>query len=174
MRKREEIRHAVTVAILGLFLGLVLCLVLRRPVAVNADAYTSHRVAALGVILDNPTVAITTTTATTGATPTTGATSAQIQWKFGTVAGSYGTCTVQAKTTYDGTNFLTLGTAASVTATTGTLNAWTLLAQAPTTSVTTGTVSSTAALGFGQLTEYTFACTSYGTSAPVTISVIYQ
>jgi len=40
--------------------------------------------------------------------------------------------------------------------------------------VTTATVSSTAALGFGQLTKFTFACSAYGTSAPVTVSVIYR
>ena len=111
---------------------------------------------------------------TTSSTSTTGATSAQIQWKFGTVSGSYGTCTVQAYTTYDGTNYLTLGSAVSVTVTSTTLNAWTLLAQAPTTSVTSSAVSSSAALGFGQATEYTLACSSYGTQAPVAISVIYK
>ncbi|PYV31870.1 MAG: hypothetical protein DMG22_15285 [Acidobacteria bacterium] len=113
-------------------------------------------------------------TADTTATPTTAAREAQINWTFGTVAGTYTTCTVQAKTSVDGTNWLTLGTAASVTATTNSVNQWTLIEQAGTTSVTTSTVSSTAALGFGQLTKFTFACSAYGTSAPVTVSVIYR
>jgi hypothetical protein len=128
----------------------------------------------VGAVVDTPTITIAGATATTSTTPTTTAHEAQIQWKFGTVAGSYGTCTVQAETTYDGTNFLTLGSAVSVTATTGTVNAWTLIEQAGTTSVTSSSVSSSAALGFGQLTEFVFACSSYGTSAPVAISVIYR
>jgi hypothetical protein len=41
--------------------------------------------------------------------------------------------------------------------------------------LTTSAASSTAALGFGQLTKFTFACSGgYGTSAPVTVSVIYR
>jgi len=127
-----------------------------------------------GVIVDTPAITITTATATTTSTPTTSAREAQIQWTFGTVSGSYGTCTVQAKTTYDGTNFLTLGSAVSVTATTGTVNAWTLIEQLGTTSVTTSSASATVALGFGQATEFVFACSSYGTSAPVAVSVIYR
>jgi hypothetical protein len=43
-----------------------------------------------------------------------------------------------------------------------------------TTTVTSSTASSTAALGFGQLTKATFACTTYGTTAPVTITAIYR
>ena len=147
---------------------------LLAPATVSADSGSSSRKPTFGYILDTPTIAITTATADTGATPTAGVQSAQVQWKFGTVAGSFGTCTVQAKTSYDGTNYLTLGSAVSVTATSTTLNAWTLLAQAPTTSVTSSAVSATAALGFGQLTKYTFACSTYGTSAPVTISVLYR
>ena len=128
-----------------------------------------------GAVTDTPTITIAGATADTTTTPTSTAREAQIQWKFGTVAGSFTTCTVQAKTSYDGVNYLTLGSAASVTVTTGTVNAWTILEQAPTTSVTTSSVSSTAALGFGLLTKYTFACSgSYGTSAPVTVSVIYR
>jgi hypothetical protein len=125
--------------------------------------------------LDSPTITITTGTADSTTTPTTTAKEAQIQWKFGTVVGSFTTCTVQSKTSYDGTNYLTLGSAATVTVSTGTVNAWTVLAQAPTTSVTTSSASSTVALGFGLLTKYTFACSGgYGTSAPATISVIYR
>jgi hypothetical protein len=40
--------------------------------------------------------------------------------------------------------------------------------------VTTTTASSTAAAGIGMQTKYTFACSSYGTSAPVTITAIYK
>jgi hypothetical protein len=81
---------------------------------------------------------------------------------------------VQAETSFDGANYLTLGSAVSVTATSKTVNAWTVIEQLGTTSVTSSAVSSTAALGFGQTTEFVFACLSYGTTAPVTISVIYR
>ena len=173
----QKLGWAAPIALLasGVLLWAAYCLL---PTAylpsASADAYTSSRKPVFQAIVDAPTIAITTGTATTGATPTTGVTSAQVQWKFGTVAGSFGTCTVQAKTTYDGMNYLTLGSAVSVTATSATLNAWTLLAQGPTTSVTSSAVSSSAALGFGQLTEYVFACSSYGTLAPVAITAIYR
>ena len=127
-----------------------------------------------GVVVDTPAIAIAGASATTTATPTTSAHEAQIQWTFGTVSGTYSSCTVQAKTSYDGVNFLTLGSAASVTAASNAVNAWTLVEQLGTTSVTTSSVSSSAALGFGQLSEFTFSCSSYGTSAPVSISVIYR
>lgn len=127
-----------------------------------------------GVIVDTPTITIAGASATTTATPTTSAREAQIQWTFGTVSGTYSTCTVQAKTSYDGVNFLTLGSAAPVTITSNTVNAWTVIEQLGTTSVTTSSVSSSAALGFGQLTQFAFSCSSYGTSAPVSISVIYR
>jgi hypothetical protein len=126
------------------------------------------------VVVDTPAITIAGASATTTSTPTTSAREAQIQWAFGTVAGSYGSCTVQAKTTYDGMNYLSLGSAVSVAATTGTVNAWTIIEQLGTTSVTTSAVSSSAAWGFGQATEFVFACSSYGTSAPVTVSVIYR
>jgi hypothetical protein len=128
----------------------------------------------VGVITDTPAITIAGATATTTATPTTSAREAQIQWTFGTVTGSYSTCTVQAKTSYDGVSFLTLGSAVSVTVSSNAVNAWTIIEQLGTTSVTTSSVSSTAALGFGQLTEFTFSCSSYGTSAPVAVSVIYR
>jgi len=128
-----------------------------------------------GVVTDTPVITIAGAAATTTSTPTTTAHEAQIQWTFGTVTGNYTTCTVQAKTSYDGVNYLTLGGPVSVTATTGTVNAWTIIEQAGTTSVTTSSVSSSAALGFGQATEFTFACSGgYGTSAPVTVSVTYR
>lgn len=143
-----------------------------RPAPSPASASTTASYAA---IVDSPAITITTATADTDPTPTTGAGVAHVQWKFGTVAGSFTTCTVQAKTTFDGTNYLTLGTAVTVTATTGTLNAWTLIAQGGTTSVTTSAASSSAALGFGVLTKYTFACSGgYGTSAPVAIVAVYR
>jgi len=128
----------------------------------------------VGVVTDTPAITITTAAATTTATPTTSAHEAQVQWTFGTVSGTYSSCTVQAKTSFDGTNFLTLGSPVTVTATSGAVNAWTILEELGTNSVTTSAVSSTAALGFGQATEFTFSCSSYGTIAPVNISVIYR
>jgi len=128
----------------------------------------------VGVVTDSPAITISTATATTSATPTTSAHEAQIQWTFGAVSGTYASCTVQAKTSYDGTNYLTLGAPASVTVTSGAVNAWTLIEQLGTGSVTTSAVSSTAALGFGQATEFAFSCTSYGTAAPVTVADIYR
>jgi hypothetical protein len=135
----------------------------------------------IGVITDTPTIIIAGTTATSTATPTTSAREAQIQWSFGTVTGSYGACTVQALTSYDGRNFFTVGSAASITVATGEFNAWTIIEQLGTTSVTTSSVSasttpsSVTALGFGQLTEYTFACSGgYGSNAAVTVTVIYR
>jgi len=128
----------------------------------------------VGAVTDTPAIAITNGTATTSATPTTSAHEAQVQWTFGTVSGTYSSCTVQAKTSYDGTNYLTLGSPVTVTATTGAVNAWTLIEQLGTNSVTTSTASSTAALGFGQATAFSFSCSSYGTAAPVNISVIYR
>src|SRR5208337_922752 len=90
-----------------------------------------------GVVTDTPSVTIASATADTTSTPTTTAHEAQIQWTFGTVTGTYTTCTAQA--------------------------------------MTSSAVSSTAALGFGQATKFTFACSGgYGISAPVTISVIYR
>lgn len=129
---------------------------------------------AQGTIIDNPAITISTASASTAATPTTSAHEAQIFWNFGTVTGTYSTCTVQAKTSYDGATWLTLGSPATVTVTSGAAYAWTLIEQIGTSSVTTSAVSSTAALGFGQLTMFTFACSSYGTSAPVTVTAIYR
>jgi hypothetical protein len=125
-------------------------------------------------VVDNPSISIASATADTSSTPTTFAHEAQIQWTFGTVTGTYATCTVQLKTSYDGVTFQTLGSAVALTVTSNTVNAWTVIEQLGTTSVTSSTASSTAALGFGQLTKATFACTSYGTSAPVTITTIYR
>ena len=91
------------------------------------------------------------------------------------MAGTYSNCTVQAKTSFDGVNFLNLGSAAAVTVTPGAANAWDIYQQAPaTTGVTTTPVSNSAAAGFGKLSEFAFACSAYGSSAPVTITVIYK
>lgn len=125
------------------------------------------------IVVDSPALTLTTGTADTAATPTTGAQTAIVQFKFATVVGSYGTCTVQAKTSVDGSSYLTLSTAASVTISSGTSNSWVVTA-APPTSGNTSTPSTTATRSFGQLTKYTVACSSYGTSAPVTVSVIYS
>ena len=145
------------------------------PAPYGAGAGTNVQPRPTGVVTDKPAITIAGATADTTSTPTTTAHEAQIQWTFGTVTGTYTTCTAQTKTSYDGSTWLTLGSAASLTVTTGAVNAWTILEQAPTTSVTTSAVSSTAALGFGQATKFTFACSGgYGTSAPVTVSVIYR
>jgi len=147
---------------------------LRLP-QVSADAYSSHRFPAFGHILDNPLLTIAGATTTTNPTSTTGATTAHVTWVFGTVSGTYSGCTVQAKTSFDGVNWLNLGSAAAVTVTSNAVNAWDIYQQAPvTTGVTTTAVSSSAAAGFGQVSEYTFACSAYGTSAPVAITAIYK
>ena len=146
-----------------------------RPPQVMADSYSAHRFPAFGYIVDNPLLTIAGATITTNPTSTTGATSAHVTWVFGTISGSYTGCTVQAKTSFDGVNWLTLGSAAAVSVTSNAVNAWDIYQQAPvTTGVTTTAVSSSAAAGFGQYVEYTFACSAYGTSAPVTITAIYR
>jgi hypothetical protein len=118
-----------------------------------------------------PSITITTATADTSAENSLGAAEVNVQFKFGTVAGSYTGCTVQTKTSYDGgTNYLTLGSAVAITVTSTTLNAWTITSKAG----SSETASSTVALGFGQVTKFTFACSGYGTSAPVTVSAIFR
>ena len=164
--------------LLSLFAAVVIVLLavssMRLP-QVSADSYSSRRVPAFGYILDSPVLTIAGATRTASPTSTTGVTTAHLSWVFGTVTGSYTGCTVQAKTSLDGTNFLNLGTAASITVTSNTVNAWDIYQQAPvTTGVTTTAVSSSVASGFGQSTEYVFACSAYGTSAPVTITAIYK
>jgi hypothetical protein len=173
-RMRSRIRDAwsVRLCLLSFALCALTSLLFFLPKAGAVPANVQPR--PTGVIVDTPAITIAGATATTTATPTTSAHEAQIEWNFGTVSGTYSGCTVQAKTSYDGTNWLTLGSAASVTVASNTLNAWTVIEQLGTTSVTTSSVSSTAALGFGQLTEFTFSCSSYGTSAPVAVSVIYR
>ena len=146
----------------------------QRPALVQANS-TSLRLPAFGYILDNPMITIAGATVDTSSTAAAGVSSAQISWVFGVVSGSYGTCTVTAKTSLDGSTWLTLGSAASITVTSNTVNVWKVLGQAPTTSVTTSSVSSSAALDFGRLTKYTFMCSGgYGTAAPVSVSVLYR
>lgn len=145
--------------------------------SVNAQETVEIRGPAFGFLEASPTIAITTGTATTAAMATTGATTAHVQFAFGTIAGSFTGCTVQAKTSFDGVNFLTLGSAATLTTplTSSLVNAWDIYQQAPvTTGVTVTTPSSSAAAGFGAITEYTFACSGYGTAAPVTVTAIYK
>lgn len=109
----------------------------------------------------------------TNPTPSTGSTRADVEIKYGTVVGSYTTCTAQLKTTYNGTDFLTIGTASSVTVTSNTVNTFTVMGQAPvTTGVTNGTVSASAALTIGRQVKITTACSgSYGTTAPYSFSI---
>ena len=161
--------------LVGAFLiAALVCSLFPVPCSLRAAPAANVQPRPTGVIVDTPTITIAGASATTTATPTSSAHEAQIQWNFGTVSGTYSTCTVQLKTSFDGTNWLTLGAAASVTVTSNTLNDWTVIEQLGTTSVTTTTPSSSAAAGFGELTEAVFSCSTYGTSAPVTISVIYR
>ena len=140
-----------------------------------AAQFSANRRTPSGAMVGNPSITIAGATATSAYQASTGAAAAHVQWVFGTVGGTYSGCTVQAKTSFDGTSWLTLGSAAAVTVATGAVNAWDILQQAPTsTGVTVTAPSSAAAVGFGTYTEYTFACTAYGTSAPVTISAIYK
>ena len=145
---------------------LVLAVCLALPLSAQETFYVSGRQA-------KPTVTILTVTVDTQAFPTSGAKSIGVQFKFGTVVGTYTTCTAQAKTSFDGgATYLTIGSAAAVVATSTTVNAWTVLAQLGTTSVTTTAVSATVALSFGNVSKFTFACSAYGTSAPVTVSTM--
>jgi hypothetical protein len=170
-------RGLIATGVIGLLLLAAYCLL---PTAYSVKATpagpsgTNVQPRPVGVITDTPAITITTAAATSSATPTTSAREAQIQWTFGTVSGTYSSCSVQAKTSYDGTNYLNLGSAATVTATSGAVNAWTIIEELGANSVTTSAVSSSVALGFGQLTEFAFSCSSYGTAAPVAVSVIYR
>jgi len=171
----KTVRNSVLVSFCIAVVMVVTAVVSIHPPQVSADAYSSHRLPAFGYILDNPVLTIAGASITTNPTSVTGSSTAHVAWVFGTVTGTYTGCTVQAKTSYDGTNWLSLGSAASVTVSTNAVNAWDIYQQAPTTSgVTTTTVSGSAAPGFGQSNEYSFACSAYGTSAPVTITAIYK
>ena len=171
----KTLRNSLLISFAIAVIVVVFATVSLRPPEVLADAYSSHRFPAFSSILDNPGLSIAGATTTTSPTSTAGSTTVHLAWVFGTVAGTYTSCTVQAKTSFDGANWLNLGTAAAVTVTSNAINAWDIYQQAPvSTGVTTTAVSSTAAAGFGQLTKYTFTCSGYGSSAPVTITAIYK
>ena len=171
----KTVRNSLLVSLCIAVVLVIMAVVSIHPPQVSADAYSSHRLPVFGYILDNPVLTIAGAGITTNPSSVTGSSTAHVTWVFGTVAGTYSGCTVQAKTSFDGVNFLTLGSAAAVTVTSNAVNAWDIYQQAPvTTGVTTTTVSSSAAAGFGQWSEYIFACSSYGSSAPVTISAIYK
>ncbi len=134
-------------------------------------------------IIDSPSITIAGAAATSASSPTTGTASARVIWAFGTVSGTYTGCTAQAQTSYDGTSFINLGGAAPLTVTSSTINAWgiyelplTASVQFPadTSGIAVTPVSTNVATSFGQSTRFSFACASYGTSAPVTITVIYR
>jgi hypothetical protein len=171
----RTLRNSLLISFCIAVVIVLLALPSSRLPQVSADSYSSHRFPAFSYILDNPILTIAGASTTTNPTSTTGSTTAHITWVFGTVAGTYSSCTVQARTSFDGVNFLNLGSAASVTVATNAVNAWDIYQQAAvTTGVTTTTVSNSVAAGFGQWSEYTFACSAYGTSAPVTITAIYK
>ena len=152
-----------------------IALALTAIFALGIDAHAQQPVITpYQVVSGSPAITITTTSATSATMGSRAAHEAQVQFAFGAVSGSYSTCTVQPKTSIDGTSFLTLGSAISITVSSNTVQAFTVIEQLGTTSVTSGAASSTAALGFGILTEYTFSCSSYGTSAPVTITAIHR
>jgi hypothetical protein len=171
----KTLRNSLLISLCIAVVVVLLAVFSVHPQQVSADAYSSRRFPAFGYILDNPVLTIAGASTTTSPTSTSGATTAHLTWVFGTVSGTYTGCTVQAKTSFDGVNFLNLGSAASVTVTSNAVNAWDVYQQAPATSgVTTTPVSGSAAAGFGQLSEYAFSCSAYGTSAPVTITTIYK
>jgi hypothetical protein len=171
----RTVRNAFVLSFFAAVVIVLLAVQTMQPPQVMADSYSAHRYPAFSYILDNPALTIAGASITTNPTSTTGASTAHVSWVFNTVSGTYTGCTVQTKTSFDGVTWLTLGSAAAVTVTSNAVNAWDIYQQAPaSTGVTTTTVSSTAAVGFGQLSEYTFACTAYGTSAPVTITAIYK
>ena len=138
-------------------------LLLFHPVSLSAQS--SSLTQPVNVV-NAPTINITTATVDSSYFNSVGLGSILVQWKFGTVAGSFTTCTVQAKTSVNGSDYLTLGSAIPITVTTGTINIWNLGGSSTT------TVSSSASPVFGSRTKFTFACSAYGTSAPVTISVV--
>ena len=171
----RTLRNSLVISLGIAVIAVLLAVLSLRPPEVMADSYSSRHFPPVGYILDNPVLTIAGASMTTNPTSVTGSTTAHVTWVFGTVSGTYTSCTVQAKTSFDGVNFLNLGSAAAVAVTTNAVNAWDIYQQAPvTTGVTTTTVSSTAAAGFGQLIEYAFACSAYGTGAPVTITAIYK
>jgi hypothetical protein len=171
----RTVRNAFVLSFFAAVVIVLLAIQTMQPPQVMADSYSARRYPAFSYILDNPAPTIAGASITTSPTSTTGAATAHVSWVFKTVSGTYTGCTVQTKTSFDGVTWLNLGSAAAVTVTSNAVNAWDIYQQAPvSTGVTTTAVSSTAAVGFGQLSEFTFACTAYGTSAPVTITAIYK
>lgn len=133
-----------------------------------------HTVTALPIVNTESLTMTGGTSYNTNLVPSTTAHEAVVNLTFGTVVGSFGTCTAQLNTTSDGVSFQTLGAAQSITITSNHINAWTIIEQTGTTSVTSGAVSATVALSFGQQSYLALACSSYGTSAPATLSVTYK
>jgi len=126
-------------------------------------------------VVDTQTITVAGATITSNPITVPYVKSAHISWTFGAVVGSYTGCTVQAKTAYDGINFTTLGSAVSITVAGNTIEEWDIYEQMGSSSgVTTTTPSTSAALSFGQVTEFVLACSGYGTSAAVTQNVIYR
>jgi hypothetical protein len=172
-KSRVIVGGALPVAVLAaLLLWVTAPMWFGAPAAGGTPANVIYR---SGVVVDTPTITIAGATATTTSTPTTAAREAHVLWQFGTVSGTYTTCTAQAKTTYDGVNFVNLGGTAALTVTSTTVNAWDIYQQAAaSTGATVTAPSPTSGTGFGQATQFVFACTAYGTSAPVTVTVIYR
>jgi len=132
----------------------------------------------ISFISDSYNLAIAGVTIDTQITSCSGIRECHAQWVFGTVVGSYTTPTIQAKTSLDSTNWLTIGTAITPTVSTGTLNLWSIwqeVANAGTPAVVTSAASATVALGFGAFLKFTFAASGgYGTSAPVVCTLILK
>ena len=145
--------------------GLILTLLLPTICAASLFAQTQT---GLQTTRNRQTLTITNAAVDSDPVATMGDHQAAVQLIFGTVSGSYSGCTVQARTSVDGTNYLTLSTAKSITMTTGTSNAWTIIDPVGT------AVSATAANSFGAATRFTLACSSYGTSATANLSVVYS
>ena len=127
----RTLRNSLVISLGIAVTAVLLAMLSLRPPEVMADSYSSHRFPAFGYILDNPILTIAGASITTNPTSVTGSTTAHVTWVFGTVAGSYSACTVQAKTSFDGVNFLNLGSAAAVTVATNAVNAWDIYQQAP-------------------------------------------
>ena len=159
---------------------------LRGPAPVLASV---NRVSPVGAVIDNPVVSISNGATVTSSTPTSGTSTARVAWNFGAVQGAYSGCTAQAQTSYDGTNFVNLGAAAPLVVASNTLNAWAIFELPLTaavvnpadtsgiavTAVSSGTVPGNfVGSSVGALTRFSFSCASYGSSAPVTISVSYR
>jgi len=145
--------------------GCVLTVLLFAAILGCAQSSTSYPI----VLTDTPAMTITTAASYSTPTTTTGAREVHVQFLFGTVAGSYSACTVQAMTSLDGTKYYNIGAAETVTVSSATGNVWNYIDTVGSTT----TASTTTATAFGKYTKFYLACDSYGTSAPVTITAIY-